>query len=88
MWYRKHGKNYQWYLDVAANGIIVKPLQSFPQLIEIDNFFLEMFNICGNDFKSIVEYCKLYGLTSDEILEAVTILNIVYSGVLDASNPT
>jgi len=64
---------------MALKGVEVKQLASYPFLLEIDEFYLDMYQTCKNDFKSILEYCKLYGLTEDEILFSVSIVNKIFT---------
>lgn len=59
---------------MAADGVRVKALESMPELLQIDIFYLDMYCICGTSFNDINTYCDLYGLSKRETLEAVTIM--------------
>jgi len=73
---------------MASNGVKVKPLETFPELIEIDIFFLEMFNLCGNNFNNIIEYCSLFEFSKEEILEAIKIIALIEKEVKNNAGNT
>ncbi len=59
---------------MASEGVRVKALDSRPKLIEIDQFYMTMYQTCGTDFLNITVYCGLHGFTNDEKLEAISIM--------------
>ena len=66
---------------MAETGVNVKVLDSMPELLEIDEFYLNMFNACNTNFQNIETYCNLYGFDNEEIIEAVEIMSTILKGV-------
>ena len=66
---------------MTLKGVKVKQMASYPLLLDVDYFYYEMHQVCKNDFKSILEYCKLYKMTDEEILDSVSILNQISNTV-------
>lgn len=67
---------------MAVTGVHVKALDTFPgDLLEIDNFYMEMFAITGANFPNVQTYCSLFGFSSEEVLDSVKIMKLIEVGV-------
>jgi len=66
---------------MAKTGVKVKALESYPDLYEAQIFYLEMYNLCGANTPTIMHYSNLVGLTNEETLEALKIINMIAIGV-------
>ncbi|RLC88522.1 MAG: hypothetical protein DRJ03_02625 [Chloroflexi bacterium] len=66
---------------MSSTGVDVKALKTCPELFEIEIFYRDMHLQCGSNFDSILKYCRLYGLTNSEILEAIQVQNMVANKV-------
>lgn len=66
---------------MAKDGVPVKPLESYPELLEVDVFYKEAYIMAGNNLPNIKTYCDLYGLSAEETLETILILNLISSMV-------
>ena len=81
MWNRKHSENFEWFCNLAATGVNVKPLNERPELNLVELFYYNLYMICGSDFNKICKYCELYNFENDEILEAIKIASVIEKGV-------
>jgi hypothetical protein len=71
-----------WYLRMADKGVQVKALDTYvTDTLSIDDFYYDMYELCGNDFNSIYNYCMLFKLSNAEVLEAINILKLIHSKV-------
>jgi hypothetical protein len=73
-------------LRIAKTGVHVKALDDLPELTDVDDFYLEMFKSCKDNFLSAVVYCELYGFTNDETLEAVQMMQAINHSVNKDAN--
>ena len=62
---------------MAAAGKRVKALESKPDLLEFEDFYLEVFFCAGQKVTEIRAFCELYGMTNEEIIEAIHIIRSI-----------
>lgn len=59
---------------MQATGVHVKALDTMPELLDVDLFYLDMYRACGSNFSNLNIYCSLYGFSNEETLEALDIM--------------
>lgn len=66
---------------MSSNQVNVKALDDYPDLLEIELFYKDMFLTCQTDFTKIAKYCEIHDMSKDEIIEASLILNNISTKV-------
>ena len=66
---------------MSLTGVKPKALNTFPEMLEVESFYKDMFNTCYTDFTKIELYCRLHAMSDEEVLESFKIMNLISSKV-------
>jgi len=59
---------------MVSKGVKVKALDTLPETCEAEDFFIEVYTMCGNSITDIISYCKLLGLSREDITDTIKVI--------------
>jgi len=83
---RRHGEKISWYLRLEKKGVRVKALEDLPDLSELEQFYLELYNLTGGKASEMVALSSLYGMGNDETFFAIKTIKIIEQGTMHANS--